>query len=86
MARPKIAGPELATRATMPTTAIRANMIDEDDRLLDLKTLVGLLNCSETLIYRMVRDGDFPQPIRLGTLTRWRLRDYRKWLARAKGA
>jgi prophage regulatory protein len=83
MARPKVSGPELALRATQPATVARPNAVDEDDRLMDIRTLVTLLNCSETLIYRMIRDGEFPAPIRLGTLTRWRLRDYRRWMQKA---
>jgi prophage regulatory protein len=83
MARPKITGAAILQRAVPPPQVLLSNTVDEDDRLLDVKTLVAMLSCSESLIYRMIRDGEFPAPIRLGKLTRWRLRDYRKWMARS---
>ena len=49
----------------------------------------GLKQCSEflkflpfrkTKLYAMVKAGQFPQPIRVGSMTCWRMEDIHDWL------
>lgn len=44
----------------------------------DAAVLVG---CSTRTLRKMVADGSFPTPMRLGRLTRWRASDLNTWMA-----
>lgn len=41
-------------------------------RLLKIGEVADLLRLSSRTVARLVKDGKLPQPIRLGTCTRWR--------------
>jgi len=49
-------------------------------QLVSLKEIAALIDCSVSAIQRMRSQGDFPQPIKLGSLLRWRLSDIENWL------
>lgn len=52
-----------------------------DLMLLDIKSVSVLVGLKETSIYDRVRDGTFPEPLRLGTrYTRWRAGAIKEWL------
>lgn len=47
----------------------------------------GLLPASPATIWRKVKDGTFPKPVKLGDrITAWRLDDIEAWLAARHGA
>ena len=51
------------------------------DRLLTCKDVVAQTKLSRSTIYRLVRDGSFPKPVRVGPRgKRWRESDIRAWL------
>lgn len=52
-----------------------------DDALIDLEAVTGLVGMRRTWIYDEIRAGRFPAPVKLGTASRWRLGDVRRWLA-----
>lgn len=46
------------------------------ERLVDVNTVAQHLLCSTRMVRKLqAEDPDFPRPIRLGTLTRWRVKD-----------
>lgn len=49
--------------------------------------LIGILPFSGATLWRRVKSGDFPQPIKLneGNVTAWRVGDVREWLAAQGG-
>lgn len=47
---------------------------------MDVKTVAGLLDCSERHIYRLSDGGRMPKPVRIGVLVRWRRTDIEAWL------
>lgn len=57
-------------------------LADQLDRLLDIKQMAALMQCSTRMVAYMVRSGDFPPPIKIGHLSRWRARDYNAWVAK----
>ena len=61
-------------------------MIDRRlDRLLTCKEITAETGLSRSTIYRLVRDGSFPKPIRIGSRgMRWPESDIRAWLADRK--
>lgn len=40
-----------------------------------------LLQISSALFYRLVREGEFPKPIKIGRASRWRRADVERWLS-----
>jgi prophage regulatory protein len=51
------------------------------DALLRIKTVEHATGLSGATIYRKVRDGDFPSPVRMGArCTRWKAADVRAWI------
>ncbi len=48
------------------------------DILVDIKTVCVTLCRSRASIYRDIQRGDFPEPIKLGGSSRWRMSDLNK--------
>ncbi len=48
------------------------------DSLVDIKTVCATLCRSRASIYRDIKGGTFPEPIKLGGSSRWRLSDLNK--------
>ncbi len=64
----------------MPTSEqIQANYLSPidladmpDDTLISLRSVLPMIQVSRTTLWRMIKSGQFPQPIRVGTrLNRW---------------
>ena len=46
----------------------------------------GILPFSSPTLWRMVKDGRFPKPVKLGErITAWRVEDVRAWMDSRKG-
>ena len=51
------------------------------DRLLSLKEVKTRCGLSRSSVYRMMRGGSFPEPLRVGLrAVRWREREIEDWL------
>lgn len=46
-----------------------------NDRLITVKDVGAALSCSRSTIWRRVKDGTIPAPIKICGLTRWRAND-----------
>ena len=53
------------------------------DVLVDLKTVCPALSRSRASIYRDIERGTFPQPVKVGFSSRWRLSQLRAVIAAA---
>lgn len=51
------------------------------DRLLAMKDVATKLDLSKSTIYGLVRDNQFPAPVRIGAAVRWRESDVDRWIA-----
>jgi excisionase family DNA binding protein len=51
----------------------------KDSYLLSITEVAELLGCSQSTIRTMVRENKFPNPIRLGSLPRWRYAQIQLW-------
>lgn len=49
--------------------------------MLDSADMMRLFRCSKTSLWRYVKDGDVPAPIKLGGSSLWREQDILAWLA-----
>lgn len=51
-------------------------------QLLTVKQVAETLSCGVSTVWRLVRSGDLPQPIKIGGSTRWRRADIEALTAR----
>lgn len=53
------------------------------ERLLRRQDVEGLVGLKHSALYRWMKTGDFPRPVRLGgRAVRWRLSDIEDWMDR----
>ena len=50
------------------------------ERLLDYREVGRRLGVCRTQIWRMIHDGQLPEPLRMGRLRRWRESDIDAWI------
>jgi excisionase family DNA binding protein len=50
-------------------------------KLLDVRGVAALLNCSSRHVYRMADEGRMPTPLKLGALVRWRREEIDSWIS-----
>jgi len=43
-----------------------------DDPLLTRAEVIGVLKVSRVLLWRLIKDGRFPAPLKIGDVERWR--------------
>lgn len=48
-----------------------AKTAHDPDRLLDVGAVATLLRCSESHVRHLVHRGQFPPPLKIGSLSRW---------------
>ncbi|AVY96190.1 transcriptional regulator [Lelliottia sp. WB101] len=59
--------------------------LHQPQRLIRIEMMLQLLNCSRTTLYRWVKGGDFPEPLKRGGRTLgWPAKLYEEWLERLK--
>lgn len=47
--------------------------------LISIKKVALMLSVDQRTIYRRVKAGDMPAPVKFGHLTRWRLEELQRW-------
>lgn len=52
-----------------------------DVALLDVRQVAEICGCAARTVYRLSDAGRMPQPVRIGSLVRWRRADLDDWLA-----
>lgn len=51
-----------------------------DKQLLDIKDVISITGFSERWVYKAVKDGAFPAPLKIGHSNRWRKPQIEEWL------
>ena len=59
----------------MSDTSPELAMSDGIDRLLTDRQVGEILSIHHATVFRLVREGRFPAPVKLGSSTRWRASD-----------
>jgi predicted DNA-binding transcriptional regulator AlpA len=54
--------------------------VDDVDRLVDIKFIADRLKVTAETVREMVKRDEFPEPMRLRTLHRWRLSVLNTWI------
>jgi prophage regulatory protein len=64
---------------------VRGPKVEEGDRYVNVSFVAERFSCSKQCIWRWVREGHMPRPIKLGcNMTRWLLSDLRAWEAQRR--
>ena len=50
-------------------------------KMLDVRAVAALLDCSTRHVYRLSDAGKMPRPLHLGGLVRWRTAEIEAWVA-----
>lgn len=51
-----------------------------DDRFMTVAEVAQMAGCGVSTVWRDVKRGTFPEPVKTPSGTRWRLSDVRKWM------
>ena len=51
-----------------------------EDQFVDMAFITRLLGVSDKWIYRLIKDGLFPKPIKLGRSSRWFKSEVETWM------
>ena len=69
--------------ATLITTG-ESNMITEtlltEDKLVNMLFITTLTGLTDKWFYKLIKDGEFPKPIKLGRSSRWLQSEVENWL------
>lgn len=60
---------------------MQSNNIDlMNDKLVDMVFITGFTGLSDKWFYKLISEGKFPRPIKLGRSSRWKESEVRSWL------
>ena len=51
-----------------------------EDEFIDMKFITRLTGLSEKWFYKLIQEGVFPKPIKMGRASRWLKSDLEEWL------
>lgn len=51
-----------------------------DDQLVDIKFITEFTGLTDKWFYKLIQDGEFPKPIKLGRSSRWLKSEVEQWL------
>ncbi|MDH0356652.1 AlpA family transcriptional regulator [Morganella sp. GD04133] len=51
-----------------------------EDQFVDMKFITNLTGLSDKWFYKLIQDGEFPKPIKLGRSSRWLKSEVENWL------
>ncbi|MDX6819113.1 helix-turn-helix transcriptional regulator [Klebsiella oxytoca] len=51
-----------------------------EDQFVDMALITSLLQMTDKWIYKLIKDGVFPKPIKLGRSSRWLKSEVENWL------
>ncbi|HCI94827.1 MAG TPA: Rha family transcriptional regulator [Providencia sp.] len=51
-----------------------------NDKLVDIKFITQLTGLTDKWFYKLIKDGEFPKPIKLGRSSRWLKSEVEIWL------
>ena len=51
-----------------------------EEKLLTLKEVVDLVSFKRSTIYKFIRQGSFPKPLKIGRSSRWKMSEIRQWM------
>lgn len=62
---------------SMATTATQLNA---DDPLIDMVFITTYTNMTDKFFFKLIKNGQFPKPVKLGRSSRWRKSEVEAWM------
>ncbi len=56
------------------------NIISNDDSFLNLKQVISKVAIQKSKSYDLISNGEFPAPIKIGTMSRWSQFEIVEWM------
>lgn len=57
------------------------NMIDiHSDQMVDMAFIVRFTGMTDKWFYKLIQEGTFPKPVKMGRSSRWIEREVKEWL------
>lgn len=53
---------------------------NEDLRMLRIEQVTDLFPVSRVTLYRLIKTGDFPEPVKMGRTSLWRCSELKRWI------
>ncbi|GJK63311.1 AlpA family phage regulatory protein [Klebsiella michiganensis] len=65
------------TKNSMTTTA---TILNADDPLIDMVFITTYTNMTDKFFFKLIKNGQFPKPVKLGRSSRWRKSEVEAWM------
>ncbi|MCM6972140.1 AlpA family phage regulatory protein [Enterobacter hormaechei] len=65
------------TKNNMTTTA---TILNTDDPLIDMIFITTYTNMTDKFFFKLIKNGQFPKPVKLGRSSRWRKSEVEAWM------
>lgn len=52
---------------------------------LTLQDVIATIRFSKAMVYRMIKESDFPAPIKIGVASRWPRHEVEAWMKKQQG-
>lgn len=72
--------PPAQDNPTMEDSIMTEHISLLDDQLVDMRFITKLTGLTDKWFYKLIRDGQFPKPIKLGRSSRWLRSEVKDWL------
>ncbi|WP_172513927.1 helix-turn-helix transcriptional regulator [Enterobacter roggenkampii] len=61
-------------------TGITPSLLSAEDPLIDMTFITTCTGMTDKWFYKLICDGKFPKPIKLGRSSRWRRSEVESWM------
>ena len=70
----------MISQTTLPLTKTLDSKSVLNDQLVDMAFITQLTGLTDKWFYKLIKDGDFPAPIKMGRSSRWLKSEVEAWL------
>lgn len=60
--------------------ATSATILNADDPLIDMVFITTYTNMTDKFFFKLIKNGQFPKPVKLGRSSRWRKSEIEAWM------
>ena len=60
--------------------ATSATILNADDPLIDMVFITTFTNMTDKFFFKLIKNGQFPKPVKLGRSSRWRKSEVESWM------
>lgn len=72
--------PPAQDNPTLEDSSMTEQIFLIDDQLVDMRFITKLTGLTDKWFYKLIKDGLFPRPIKLGRSSRWKKSEVELWL------